>query len=47
MLSAIMGANSAGKSTILLALNYVFSTVSKLNPSLFNGKKTDRRLSWN
>ena len=40
MLSAIIGANSAGKSTILLALDLAFSSTTKLDESLFNGKQT-------
>ena len=41
MLSAIMGANSAGKSTLLLALNTFFGAAVKLDPSLFHDKSVD------
>ncbi len=44
LLAAIMGANSAGKSNILLALDYFFSPAVKLDAALFNGKRTDRPL---
>ncbi len=42
LLAAIMGANSAGKSNILLALDYFFSPVAKLDAGVFNGKQTTR-----
>jgi hypothetical protein len=41
LLSAIMGANSAGKSTLLLALHTFFGNVVKLDESLFHGKRMD------
>ncbi|MDI9546212.1 MAG: AAA family ATPase [Chloroflexota bacterium] len=41
MLSAIIGANSAGKSTILLALDMAFGNTAKLDEAMFNGKQTD------
>ncbi len=41
MLSAIIGANSAGKSTILLAMDLVFGNATKLDEAMFNGKQTD------
>lgn len=41
MLSAIIGANSAGKSTILLALDMAFGNAAKLDEFMFNGKQTD------
>ena len=41
MLSAIIGANSAGKSTILLAMDMAFGNMAKLDESMFNGKQTD------
>lgn len=44
LLAAIMGANSAGKSNILLALDYFFSPAVKLDAGLFNGKRTDQPL---
>lgn len=37
MLNAIIGANSAGKSTLLLALNTFFGAAVKLDPALFYG----------
>jgi hypothetical protein len=39
-----MGANSAGKSNMLLALDHFFGSAVKLEPSLFNGKRTDQPL---
>ena len=42
MLSAIMGANSTGKSSILFALEIFFSNMIKLNSDLFSYKDTDR-----
>jgi hypothetical protein len=42
MLGAIIGANSAGKSSILLALSYLFSNTSKLDSSLFHGKSQEQ-----
>jgi hypothetical protein len=44
MLAAVMGANSAGKSNILRALDCFFSPAVKLDPSLFNGLRTDAPL---
>jgi hypothetical protein len=41
MLSAIMGANSAGKSTLLLALHTFFGAAVKLDASLFHGGECD------
>jgi predicted ATP-dependent endonuclease of OLD family len=40
MLCAITGANSAGKSSILLALSVAFSAAAKLQESYFNGRET-------
>jgi hypothetical protein len=37
MLNAIIGANSAGKSTLLMALNLFFGSAVRLDPSLFHG----------
>ncbi len=42
MLSAIMGANSAGKSTILWALHTFFGPAVKLDDALFFGKRRDQ-----
>lgn len=42
MLGAIVGANSAGKSTILLALHHFFGTAVKLDPGNFHAKQSDR-----
>jgi hypothetical protein len=44
LLCAIIGANSAGKSNILLALDQFFSPAVKLDAGLFNGKQPDRPL---
>jgi hypothetical protein len=44
LLAAIMGPNSAGKSNVLLALDYFFSSAVKLDAGLYNGKQTDRPL---
>lgn len=41
MLNAIIGANSAGKSTILLALNTFFGSAVKLDTGLFHGGQTN------
>ncbi len=41
MISAIMGANSAGKSTLLLALHTFFGAGTKLDPALFHGGQSD------
>jgi hypothetical protein len=41
MLSAIMGANSAGKSTLLLALNTFFGSAVKLDTTLFHDGQTN------
>ena len=41
MLSAIMGANSAGKSTLLLALHTFFGPAAKLDAALFHDKRAD------
>jgi len=41
MLTAIIGANSAGKSTVLLAMDMAFGNTAKLDESMFNGKQTD------
>ena len=41
MLSAVIGANSAGKSTILLAMDLAFGNASRLDEALFNGKQTE------
>jgi predicted ATP-dependent endonuclease of OLD family len=40
MLNAIMGANSAGKSSILLALQLAFGNSHRLDASMFNAKRT-------
>ncbi len=40
MLSALIGANSAGKSTVLLALHHFFGPTTKLDPELFHGKSS-------
>ncbi len=42
MLSAIMGANSAGKSTILWALHTFFGPAVKLEEALFFGRRRDQ-----
>lgn len=42
MLGAIVGANSAGKSTILLALHHFFGTAVKLDVGNFHAKQSDR-----
>jgi hypothetical protein len=42
MLSAIMGANSAGKSTILWALHTFFGPAVKLDDALFFGMRSDQ-----
>ncbi len=42
LLGAIVGANSAGKSTILLALHHFFGTTVKLDPCNFHAKRSDR-----
>ncbi|MCC6169848.1 MAG: ATP-binding protein, partial [Caldilineaceae bacterium] len=44
LLAAIIGPNSAGKSNILLALDYFFGSAVKLDSALFNGRQTDRPL---
>lgn len=44
LLYAIMGANSAGKSNILLALDTFFSSAVKLDAGFFNGKRSDQPL---
>jgi predicted ATP-dependent endonuclease of OLD family len=41
MLHAIIGANSAGKSTLLMALNLFFGASVKLDTSLFHGGQVD------
>ena len=41
MLNAIIGANSAGKSTLLMALNTLFGSASKLDATLFHGGQCD------
>jgi hypothetical protein len=41
MLNAIIGANSAGKSSILMALNTFFGSAVKLDPMLFHGGLSD------
>ena len=41
MLSAIIGANSAGKSTILQAMDLAFGNASKLDEAMFNSKRTE------
>ncbi len=41
MLHAIIGANSAGKSTLLMALNLFFGPAVKLDPMLFHGGRPD------
>jgi hypothetical protein len=41
MLNAIMGANSAGKSTLLLALHTFFGAAAKLDPAFFHGGQCD------
>jgi hypothetical protein len=41
MLNAIIGANSAGKSTLLLALNTFLGAAVKLDPALFHGGQCD------
>ena len=41
MLNAIIGANSAGKSTLLMALNIFFGTAVKLDPVLFYGGQAE------
>jgi energy-coupling factor transporter ATP-binding protein EcfA2 len=41
MLAAIIGPNSAGKSTILAALGYAFSPATKLDETLFHAKNLD------
>lgn len=38
LLSALIGANSAGKSTVLLALHHFFGATTKLDTDLFHGK---------
>ncbi|MEX1020810.1 MAG: AAA family ATPase [Litorilinea sp.] len=42
MMSAIMGPNSAGKSTILLAMNLCFGNTSKLESTYFHNQDTHR-----
>ncbi|HXF63623.1 MAG TPA: AAA family ATPase [Caldilineaceae bacterium] len=44
LLYAIMGANSAGKSNILLALDTFFGPAVKLDAGFFNGKRSDQPL---
>src|SRR5215203_5576161 len=44
MLSAIMGANSAGKSSLLLALNAIFGPAVKLDPAFFHGGQCDAQI---
>ena len=40
LLSAVIGANSSGKSSILHALNYFFSSTTKLRPEMYNEART-------
>ncbi|MBW7884057.1 MAG: AAA family ATPase [Caldilineaceae bacterium] len=42
MLSALIGPNSAGKSTVLMALAYAFGTAVRLDESLYHGKDTSQ-----
>ena len=42
MLSTIIGPNSSGKSSILHALDYFFSSTRKLKPELYNGYQTEK-----
>lgn len=44
MLSALMGANSSGKSSVLFALRDFFDNPTKLNPQLFNSDQTDNTI---
>ena len=41
LLNAIIGANSAGKSTLLMALNLFFGAAVKLDTTLFHGGQVD------
>ncbi len=41
MLSALLGANSAGKSTVLLAFHTFFGASVKLDPAYFHNKQSD------
>jgi predicted ATP-dependent endonuclease of OLD family len=42
LLSAVIGPNSSGKSSILYALSYFFSSTTKLKPEMYNGEQTEK-----
>lgn len=42
LLSAVIGPNSSGKSSILYALSYFFSSTTKLKPEMYNSQQTEK-----